>query len=412
MEEENKYINKKKYNIAILLPTLDRGGAERVATELSHYFHERNYNVYLFVNKLNRVVDYPYSGTAIEIPKEDYKELLIFKNKIAKLISLKAKAGAIRKLKKKYHIDYSISFMDEYNLLNVMSRYRDKTFIRICDVMSVSGVARENGWDFAPIIIGHYYNQATRVIVVNGAEKKDLSDNYFVHKEKFCKIINPIRSVQFKPSNREWGFGGFGIVCVGRIIEIKQQHHIVRAFQKVKDKCPKAKLIFIGNGESKYFQYVRQLTIAMNLTNDVIFEGRQTDIGFYLNNGKVFVSASRTEGYPNCVLEAMTVGIPVVAADGIGGVGEILNDNENYEHPINCVKKCRYGILTPQIDGTHYSADTPLTTEENLLAQAITDLLLDESLHKKYYKVASQYIKANDISTVGRKWEELFADED
>ena len=177
MEEENKYINKKKYNIAILLPTLDRGGAERVATELSHYFHERNYNVYLFVNKLNRVVDYPYSGTAIEIPKEDYKELLIFKNKIAKLISLKAKAGAIRKLKKKYHIDYSISFMDEYNLLNVMSRYRDKTFIRICDVMSVSGVARENGWDFAPIIIGHYYNQATRVIVVNGAEKKDLSDN-------------------------------------------------------------------------------------------------------------------------------------------------------------------------------------------------------------------------------------------
>ena len=51
MEEENKYINKKKYNIAILLPTLDRGGAERVATELSHYFHERNYNVYLFVNK-------------------------------------------------------------------------------------------------------------------------------------------------------------------------------------------------------------------------------------------------------------------------------------------------------------------------------------------------------------------------
>ena len=39
MEEENKYINKKKYNIAILLPTLDRGGAERVATELSHYFH-------------------------------------------------------------------------------------------------------------------------------------------------------------------------------------------------------------------------------------------------------------------------------------------------------------------------------------------------------------------------------------
>ena len=403
--------NKNRHNVAILLTTLERGGAERVATLLSRYFYNKNYGVYIFVNKVNREVDYPYLGTVIEIPKENYKEILIFENKLAKLVSLQAKAKAIRRLKKKYHIDYSISFMDEYNLLNVMSKYRDKVYLRICDVMSVSGIAKDNGWDFSHRLIGYLYNRATRIIVVNGAERKDLSENYHVNEKKIYKIINPINSVEFKSSNREWCFGAFSIICVGKMIGIKQQHHIVRAFRKVRERCPQAELIFVGSGESKYFQYVQQLAIDMKLTDAIYFEGKQTDVGFYLKNGRVFVSASKTEGYPNSMLEALAVGMPVVAADGIGGVGEILNDCENYESPKDCINQCHYGILTPQMDGEHYSADAPLTMEEELFAQAIIKMLMDEQIYKKYYGIASEYVKANDIVAIGSKWEELFTHE-
>lgn len=401
-------IKNRRCNIAILLHSLDRGGAERVATLLSRYFFEKGYGVYLFVNKLNRDTDYPYWGTTIEVPKLQYKELLIFGGKTARLISLKQKAKAIRQLKKKYHIDYSISFMDEYNLLNVMSRYQDKTYLRICDVMSVSGVAKANGWDFAPHIIGHYYNQATRVIVVNEAEKQDLVENYFVCPEKFQKIINPIRPMEFMTADREWRFGSQAVICVGRITEVKQQHHLVRVFTKVHQECPEARLVFVGSGESKYFQYVRRITIELGLGNVVSFEGRQTGVGGYLKNGKVFVSASRTEGYPNCLLEALTAGLPVVAADGVGGVGEILNDRGDYRKPDGRAMECKYGILTPQLDGKYYAADEPLSQEEEIFAQSVIDMLSDERLQQKYQGVAIDFIKANDLSTIGKKWEEMF----
>lgn len=408
MDLGNRIQDSRQHNIAILLSGFGRGGAERVASLLSRYFYEKGYGVYLFVNKLNRETDYPYWGTAIQVTKEDYKELLIFDHQAAKLLSLKSKAKAIRKLKKKYHIDYSISFMDEYNLLNVMSRYKDRVYLRVCNVMSANDVAKQNGWDFSPGIIGHYYNQSTKVIVVNEAEKTDLNENYFVRMDKFYKIINPIRPAEFMSKKRDWKFGTYAVVCVGRMIDLKQQHHLVRAFYHIRKRCPQAELIFVGNGESKYFQYVRRLTVDMGLEDAVHFAGQQTDVGFYLRNGQVFVSASRTEGYPNSILEALTVGIPVVAADGIGGVGEILNGSGHYIHPKDQVMECRYGVLTPQLDGKNYSAEEPLTAEEVLFAQAITNMLLDKNLQIKYRGAASEFVKANNLETVGERWERLF----
>ena len=51
------------------------------------------------------------------------------------------------------------------------------------------------------------------------------------------------------------------------------------------------------------------------MEDSVVFIGFTDNVGFFLKHSKVFVMASKVEGFPNSMVEAMACGVPIVIAD-------------------------------------------------------------------------------------------------
>ena len=110
----------------------------------------------------------------------------------------------------------------------------------------------------------------------------------------------------------------FIYIFSGQFIERKNIPFLLEGFKKVANKDDK--LILLGNGPE--YDDLREKYSNKNIK----FYGSVDEMNTYLNLGDVYVSTSKSEGLPNGVLEAMSVGLPVILSD-IEQHQEILFDD-------------------------------------------------------------------------------------
>ncbi len=104
------------------------------------------------------------------------------------------------------------------------------------------------------------------------------------------------------------------ILTVGRQDRQKGQVHLVEAMARVRDAFPDAQL-FVAGAEGESTAELRARSAALGLTDEVHLLGHRDDVGDLLAAADVFVLPSRYEGLGAAVLEAMALGLPVVASD-------------------------------------------------------------------------------------------------
>jgi len=113
---------------------------------------------------------------------------------------------------------------------------------------------------------------------------------------------------------------------VGRLSKEKGVRYLIEAASLLKRKVKTFKLIIIGEGpEKKELEY---LTRSKGLEQYIIFAGFQRDIEKWLPALDLFILPSLTEGTPMALLEAMSMGIPVIATS-VGGVPMIVKSGVN-----------------------------------------------------------------------------------
>lgn len=120
------------------------------------------------------------------------------------------------------------------------------------------------------------------------------------------------------------------IGCVGRLCESKGQKNLILAFSNILDDFSSATLWLIGKDQQnggKYEIELRSLAESLGINNQVVFWGHQDDVRRLMEQMDVLVLPSYDEGFPLVLLEAMSVGLPVIASR-VAGVPEMIVDGE------------------------------------------------------------------------------------
>lgn len=124
------------------------------------------------------------------------------------------------------------------------------------------------------------------------------------------------------------------IVCVANLRPVKNHQLLLEVLVAVRTSFPEVRLVLVGDGPSS--DALKRRAGEMHLQREVLFLGQQSDAWRFHAAGDLSVLASVSEGFPNALVEAQALGVPVVAT-AVGGVGEAVLDQ-------------RTGLLVPEGD--------------------------------------------------------------
>lgn len=121
------------------------------------------------------------------------------------------------------------------------------------------------------------------------------------------------------------------IISVGRLVEKKGHHILMKAFKKIKDKYPNATLTIIGKGELE--GYLISLANQLNLGDSfrLLHHLPKETVKEYMAKADLFCAASLeasngdVEGIPNTLKEAMALGVPVISTTH-AGIPELITN--------------------------------------------------------------------------------------
>lgn len=115
--------------------------------------------------------------------------------------------------------------------------------------------------------------------------------------------------------------------CIGRLYPAKGQERLIESFAAVLARFPHARLWIIGDvdgPDKSHAAHLRDLTLNLGIENSVTFLGQRPDVRDLMAQFTVLALPSLHEAFPMVLLEAMSLGVPVVATP-VGGVAELVS---------------------------------------------------------------------------------------
>lgn len=176
------------------------------------------------------------------------------------------------------------------------------------------------------ILAAFLYGKSDAIVCASkGIEDKVMQ---FYHFENTTTIYNPI-DLKFiaEKANEPIGLKYDYILAVGRIEEVKQFDKLIEAYAKSELITKNIKLVIVGEGTE--LEKCKQLTMQLNIVNEVVFIGYSANPFKYMKEAKFVVLSSKYEGFPMVVLEALACNTPVISFDLQTGPNEIITHGEN-----------------------------------------------------------------------------------
>jgi len=309
MSAQNKHI-------ALFVPSLRGGGAEKITVTLANAFAKKGLKVDLLLAQ----AEGPYLNDVLPgVRVVDFKAARVLKS-IPKLVRYLSAEKP----------DCLLSALNHANLSAIVASL---VAGRSCKVIvaehnSVSGskIASVRGW-VVMNLIGRAYRFADAVIAVSHGVAEDLI-RAGVPRSLVHTIYNPVVSEQLledskKPCDHPWlnGDSRPTILAVGRLEPQKDYATLIRAFGLLEPKHD-ARLLILGEGSLRC--ELQALIDNLGLAERVQLAGFVNNPYAYMGRASVFAMSSRWEGLPTVLIEALACGAAVVSTDCPSGPSEIL----------------------------------------------------------------------------------------
>jgi glycosyltransferase involved in cell wall biosynthesis len=115
------------------------------------------------------------------------------------------------------------------------------------------------------------------------------------------------------------------VINVAHLAGHKGQKYLVGAIPHVLAAIPNVRFFIIGKGE--LMSELQALSVSLGIGHALTFTGFRNDVGAFYKMADLFVMSSVQEGLGTAILDALALGIPVVAAKA-GGIPEVIKDGE------------------------------------------------------------------------------------
>lgn len=336
--------------LALFLPTLDGGGAERAFVELAN-------QCALFLGVRVDLVCSKLKGPYVEEVSTAVR--VIDLSTTSKLLTLARLIKYLRTEKP----DALLSCPDLANVGAVfacaLTGQIDKCFISERTVLTEFFVRfHPYRFIFLKPLFRIFYKRAKLIICNSYAAKKDLMTVLGV-KGSTCKVIhNSVDIANVENLSKEKLVFTLGddrnptmLCAIGSFSPVKDRSTLVKAFALVRKKIP-CYLFLLGEGEER--EKLERLARALDVDKYILMPGFDTNPFRWLAKADVFISSSLIEGCPNVIQQALALGVRIVATDCPGGTAEILENG-------------KWGRLVPMGDS-------------RAMAEAIISTLSDKSL--------------------------------
>jgi glycosyltransferase involved in cell wall biosynthesis len=361
--------------LIFFIPSLSGGGAERVASNLLPYISQ-HFDVTLAL--LENQLTYP-------VPKN--VRLIAFsgplKTQSAHILRIPYHVYSLARLVRKYNVRIVLSFMEQANLLNLLTAFITHHKTVISQRNKPKQQYANKGILGQLILKASFllYPKAGQIGAVSEGIGNTLISDYGLDKAKLAVIPNPVNIEKLSrqaqaplPPNIPSKY----LLHVGRMnLAQKGQDILLKSFHLLCQKYTDLSMVFVGDGPDRE-RIIRQIE-KLGLKDAAILTGWQDNVACFMAHAQVLLLSSRSEGWPNVLVEAMACGCPVVATDCDTGPREILGDNE-------------HGLLVPVDDPETMALEVEKLLFNDEMRRTYVDRGLKRASHFQTEKIAAEYV--------------------
>lgn len=400
-------MEEKKENILIVIPNLGRGGAQQVFRDQLNFFVEKHHIIGCVFNWDGAFQDdhHPHI-ISLDIPGG--------KNVLSKIYFFLKRVRALRNIKNKYNINFSISHLEGADYVNLLSKRKEKV---ICWIHGTKAFDREIegpiGGLRKKLLIPLTYRLADKIITVSDGIRQELVDLFNVPFNKVQTIYNSFvleeiasKAEQDISSEIQEVFSGENVILTHcRLSRPKNLFALIDIFIAARNHCS-VKLMILGDGElrEEILQYcvnsnlriysIWESTAQFGSDFDIYFMGYERNPYPYLSRATLYIMTSSWEGFPLSLCEAMASGVPVISSDCYTGPREIISPGLDSKQPVLQPVTAPYGVLMP------------LATKETIevWADTLCAILKDTDLQKQLKEKGKERVLAFDRKKISSQW--------
>ena len=306
----------KKIKLLIFTPTLECGGSENYVSLLCNNIDKNRFDVTLIV--LNDAHPfYTIDNSMIDVIDLAVKRV---RNSLFR----------IKKIVQQKQPDIIFSSANHLNLLFAMYRWMfPKKILIVARESSIVSINSRHA-QFPALykqLVKRFYSRIDHIICQSAYMQHDLVSNFNIPQNKTVVIHNPVGKMETgdtSPSSGQVSPKIYKFITVGRLSTEKGIDRLIRSVAHLSIPF---QYDIIGEGSQR--AALQEIINSLQLQDKVFLKGEKINPYLHMEDADLFLMGSHYEGFPNVVIEAGSLGIPVIAYDVPGGTREIIADGEN-----------------------------------------------------------------------------------